>query len=149
MGAHLYHNELYHNEFTTTPTVNAFIDSDISRLRGGKLHCLSDKFWIGNWNVQGLTDLKLVELQAFMVAMQISVLSMTEVHVAGAESYVSNAVFFVALSGGVIGQREYGGVGILVAPWARKYAIGFSEFSDRIMSMKLRIKGGQLGIICA
>ena len=57
--------------------------------------------------------------------------------------------FLVVLSGGVGGEREFAGVGTIVAPWARRYVIGFSEFPDRIMSMKIRITGGQLGIVCA
>ena len=64
------------------------------------------------------------------------------------ESFIIEEGFLVCLSGGVIGKRDYAGVGFIVAPWARCYIIGFCEFSDRIMSLKLRVIGRQLGIVC-
>ena len=65
---------------------------------------------------------------------------MTETHVAGAYSYVSEEGFLLVFSGGPVGSTEYAGVGMIVAFWARRYVIGFSEFSDRIISMKVRVK---------
>ena len=73
MGAQTYHNELYHNEFTTAPTVNVFDDRlpnvkrSISSLRGSHLQCLDDELRFGKWNVQGQSDFKLVELQDVMI----------------------------------------------------------------------------------
>ena len=52
-------------------------------------------------------------------------------------------------SGGIVGRPEYAGVGFLLVLWARQLVIGFTGFSNRIASLKLRGKGEQFVISCA
>ena len=57
----------YYNEFNTILIVNALdVLSIFVSLRGGNLYCLSKEFRIGNWNVEGLIELKLAELEGIM-----------------------------------------------------------------------------------
>ena len=67
----------------------------------------------------------------------------------GTEAYPTEEGFFMILSGGVPGQRDFAGVGFLIAPYARQYIIGFSEHTDRITNICYRVTGGQLGIMTA
>ena len=70
-------------------------------------------------------------------------------YIVGAEAYATDAGFFLVLSGGVVGQRDYAGVGFLIAPYARAFMIGFMEHSDRLATLRLRVSGGQFGVIAA
>ena len=70
---------------------------------------------------------------------------MQETHKVGAESYLTDDGFLVVLSGGIVGEREYGGVGFIIAPVMRRHVIGFSEHTDRIASLKIKVSGGEFG----
>ena len=79
------------------------------------------------WNVEGLSEVKLEELERIMREKGIDVLCMQETHIAGADSYISDAGSLIILSGGVLGEREYAGVGFIVSPFIRRFVIGFVE----------------------
>ena len=53
------------------------------------------------------------------------------------------------LSGGPSEQREYAGVGFIVAPWARQAVINFIQHSNRLASLQIRVSGGSISVICA
>ena len=42
------------------------------RVRDGQLYCSNRAVEIASWNVEGLTDIKLVELQNYMLEMQLA-----------------------------------------------------------------------------
>ena len=86
--------------------------------RGGLLRVVEGRLEIGTWNIEGHTDVKLIELQEYMLNMQLDLLCLTEIRKAGAGSYVTEEGFYSILSGGVVGQRDYAGVGFLIAPYA-------------------------------
>ena len=104
---------------------------------------------MGTWNVEGLTDAKLEHLQLVMSDRRLHILCIQETHLPGADSYVTDSGFLVILSGGPSGCREYAGVGFVVSPWARRNVISFSEHSDRIAWLRLRVQGGKVPIVCA
>ena len=79
----------------------------------------------------------------------IHILCIQETHIAGADSYVTTGGSLVTLSGGILGEREYAGVGFLISPTARPYMKSFSKHSDRLATLRTHITGGQLGIISA
>ena len=53
----------------------------------------------------------------------------------------------IILSGGPGGERNSSGVSFIVAPNAKKSVITFNQFSDRIASLKLRVRGGQCCLV--
>ena len=117
--------------------------------RGGLLRVAEGRLEIGTWNIEGLTDVKLIELQEHMLNMQLDVLCLTEVRKPGAESYATEEGFYFILFGGVVGERDYAGVGFLIAPYARQCMIGFAEHFDRLVTLRMRVVGGQFGVIVA
>ena len=51
--------------------------------------------------------------------------------------------YTIYLSGGSsMSSREWAGVGFILSPRASKYVIGFTPFSNRIASLRLRVAGG-------
>ena len=84
-----------------------------------------------------------------MLGKYLGVLCQDEIYKFGVDLYVLDSAVLLIFLGGVLGQCEYAGVGFLIVFWARQYIIGFTEFTDKILNIKLQVKGGQLGIICA
>lgn len=121
---------------------------DIYHIRGGELHVSDGQWLVGTWNVEGLTDKKLEELQLWMYELGIGVLCMQETHKSGSEYSITEAGFLLILSGGN-GVRETAGVGFLIAPVLRRSVIGFCQATARMASLKLRVAGGKVGIVTA
>ena len=65
-----------------------------------------------------------------MIEERLGILCMTETYKPGVEAYIIDEGFLAILSGGISGVRERVGVGFLVSLLARRYVIGFTEFSD-------------------
>ena len=103
----------------------------------------SGDFVIASWNVEGLSDAKLIQLQRVMVSRNIKVLCLQETHVAKSEYRVTEEGFLLIQSGRRDDERESAGVGFLVAPDVRRSVIGFCQMSRRIAYVKLRVKGGK------
>ena len=53
----------------------------------------------------------------------------------------------IILSGGPIGEHNYAGIGFLIAPTARRFVITFNKYLDRIASLKIRVRGGQVYLV--
>ena len=107
---------------------------------------------LGSWNIEGLgRDLgKLQEIYVHMKAHGISVLCIQETQAKGQHNFYDGG-FFVALSGCTLEKvgRANAGVGFVVAPWATRCIIGFRFFNDRLASLRLRVKGGELTVLSA
>ena len=121
----------------------------LEEVRNGRLLCKNSKIYVGSWNVEHLTPLKIIELQIIMLEKGLDVLCLQETYISGADSYLTEEGFLIILSGGPQGAREYAGVGFLVAPAARQHIITFKEHTNRIASLKIRVSGGQLCLISA
>ena len=109
----------------------------------------SGDFVIASWNVEGLSDAKLIQLQRVMVSRNIKVLCLQETRVAKSEYRVTEEGFLLIQSGRRDDERESAGVGFLVAPDVRRSVIGFCQMSRRIAYVKLRVKGGKAVVFTA
>ena len=104
---------------------------------------------IASWNVEGLSDIKLWELTSMMKRRSISVLCIQETHISNSPYYTTDDNFLVILSGGADGEREFAGVGFIIAPWAVQSVVGFLQYTNRVACLKFRVPGGKVGIISA
>ena len=96
-----------------------------------------------SWNVEGLTEDKLLTLQTYMLKYNIDLICLQESHRTKSDYYVTDAGCFVILSGAAGSCKEYAGVGLVVAPWTRRSVVGFCQYSNRLASLKLRVPGGK------
>ena len=72
-------------------------------IRGDNLLLCVGRCRIGTWNVEGLTDSKIIELQMLMEERDIGVLCIQETHRSGADYFLTSEGFLVILSGGPSG----------------------------------------------
>jgi len=70
----------------------------------------------------------------------LGLLCIQETRVQGA-TYFTSGGYFIICSGGDA-DREYAGVGFIVAPSLRRAVRGFKQLSERLCSIRLRISGG-------
>jgi hypothetical protein len=66
--------------------------------------------------VEGLTDIKVVEVKSFMVRHRVSIVCLQETHVLQSPYYSTEDGFLVVCSGSASGSRENAGVGFILAP---------------------------------
>ena len=104
----------------------------LEELRGGHLRPAQGQMTVASWNVEGLTEAKLVELQVFMAKHDVSILCLQETHKSLSDYYVTHDGFLAILSGTSSDRREFAGVGFLIAPWARQSIVSFCQASSRI-----------------
>ena len=105
-------------------------------------------FKIASWNVQGLSEVKIQQLIRIMQARGIGLLCMQEVRRPDSDYFVEDG-FLIIQSGSSGGEREWAGVGFIVAPWLRRSVTGFLQKSNRLCSIKLKTTSGKLSVICA
>ena len=121
---------------------------DRSLVRSGNLRPSPNQLCIGSWNVEGLTEAKLVTLETYMHDHGIHLLCLQEVRKCMSEYYITDAGFLFISSGGT-GNIEYAGVGFLVHPCLRNHVYNFCQYSNRIAGIKIRTPGGKLAVISA
>ena len=97
--------------------------------------------------MEGFTDIKFFELKQAMCKQRIAILCIQETRIKASPHYVSEDGFTVILSGSTDVEREFAGVGFIVAPWARSSVVSFLQWSNRLASLKIRVPGGVLGIV--
>jgi len=96
-----------------------------------------------------LGNTKIIELQKHMERYDIQVLCIQETHGTGSCAFTTPEGYFVILSGGEPlkeGEREYAGVGFIIAPEARRSVLSYLQHSSRIAVLKLKVKGGRIAI---
>ena len=101
-------------------------------IRGGLLACRKEPLCISTWNVEGLLDEKLHELEHIMDRLGIYILCVQETYIVRADSYFSDAGSLIILSGGVPGERNHAGVGFIIPALARAFVIGYKEHCNRL-----------------
>ena len=79
---------------------------DRNAIRGGTLRPSPNQLCIGTWNVEGLTEAKLVILETYMQDHGIHLFCLQELHKAHSEYYITDAGFLLITSGGK-DVREY------------------------------------------
>ena len=100
------------------------------------------------WNVEGLTDVKLIQICTYMDRHQIDVCCIQETRKSKSEYYFTDEGYMVILSGGNCSEREWAGVGCIIAPRLRCHVDGFCQLDERIMSVKVKVIGGILAFVC-
>ena len=106
---------------------------------------------IGTWTVEGLPESrpeKLLQVLDHMKSHGIAVLCVQEIHRRGSDYFEVNG-FLVIFSGNDRGEREYAGVGFIVAPWVKAAVMSFTQRSSRLASIKFKISGGSLILVSA
>ena len=101
------------------------------------------------WNIEGLTDIKLYEIYEYMKRNSVDIACIQETRKTKSDTYVTSAGYEVFLSGSGDAQREWAGVGFIVAPHFRKFVIGFAPNSNRICSLKIKVSRGCSAVFCA
>ena len=81
-----------------------------------------------------------------MIRESIDISCLQDTHRSLSDSFISDEDFLIILSGGSNNDREYAGVGFLIAPHIRKSILGFCQKSNRMCCLKLRISGGKVAI---
>ena len=102
---------------------------------------------VGTWNVEGLTDAKLVTLRTYMQSLNIDILCIQETHTPKSNVYTTEDNYLIVLSGVATDEDiETAGVGFIISPQIRQGIIGFTQFSSRISWVKIRVPGGKVPI---
>ena len=117
------------------------------------MHCnflgpFAGKVKVASWNVEGLTDIKLYEVRAFMQRNGISITWIQETRVMSTPHYTENG-FLVILSGSASGNRENAGVAFVIAHWKKRAVIGFSSFRAESLVSRYVFPGGKLALFSA
>ena len=92
---------------------------DRIQLRGGGLETSTVQLCVGTWNIEGLTDEKVLLLQLYMEEYGIHLLCLQDVRKPLSDYSITEAGFLFISSGGQ-NSPEYAGVGFLVHPKLRK-----------------------------
>ena len=120
---------------------------------GGRAHNYRGGLKFATWNVEGFTDVKLIELQQVMQTYGLAILCIQETHRLGVARYVSAEGYLVILSGSDVDpeqvQQEWAGVGFIIAPWAVNSVIGYCAETNRAASIRVKVRGGCMIFICA
>ena len=101
------------------------------QVRGGDLKTSSVQLCVGTWNVEGLTDEKVLLLQVYMEEHGIHLLCLQEVRKPLSDYSITETGFLLISSGGQ-NAPEYAGVGFLVHPKLKKSVQNFCQYSNRI-----------------
>ena len=91
---------------------------------------------IASWSVEALSDLKVWELTTVMGRRGIDILCIQESHILQSPYYRTDAGFLIVLSGSSSGDREFAGVGFIIAPRAVNSVVGFLQYSNRLACLK-------------
>ena len=106
---------------------------------------ISDSFVCFTWNIRGLTDLKLFELIMHMKQYDIDILCIQETHRNDTCIY-EELGFVIILSGTGEDVRTWSGVGFIVAPWCKHKVKSYKQISERMCSLRMKVRGGILAI---
>ena len=111
-------------------------DRDI--LRGGSVRNITQECCIASWNVEGLTEEKLVTLQVMMAELHVDILCLQEVHRTKSDYFITESKYLVIISGSATESKENAGVGFIVAPHIRSAVLGFCQLSNRMCALKFK-----------
>ena len=109
----------------------------------------ANKLVLASWNVEGLTDAKIISLQQTMIQQSIDILAIQETHRRLSDYWVTSEGFLIILSGRSDEQRESAGVGFIVSPALRSSILGFCQATSRYTCLKVRSSGGKIAIVSA
>ena len=105
----------------------------------------SSEINIATWNVEGMSDDKLICLTRSMRQHGIHILCITETHIEDSFQLRTDDSYFIFYSGSNIESPSRFGVGFIITPYIISSVIGCGPISHRLCSLRLRV----FGIICA
>ena len=79
----------------------------------------------------------------------IDIMCIQETRKKSSDNFLTAFGYSVYLSGGSGESREWAGVGFILSPRARSSMIGFTPFSNRIASLRMRVAGGSCAFVSA
>lgn len=82
-----------------------------------------------------------------MRSLRIDIVCLQETRALKAEYYTANG-YRIVLSGSEEAKRSWAGIGFIIAPWCQHRVCSFLQYSDRLASIKVKEKGGEIAIIC-
>ena len=118
-------------------------------IRSGRLRPSSPQLKVASWNVEGLTDSKLMQLEMIMEERGISLLCIQETKRSMSDVWATAGGYFVILSGSNGSGKERAGVGFIIAPSLRTAIVSFRQENDRMAALKLRVRGGKAVFVSA
>ena len=98
--------------------------------------------------MEGFTEEKRIALQRFMLERHIDIMALQETHRPKADYLITDENFLVVLPGGD-SEKEFAGVGFLIAPHVRQSVVGFVQAGPRMASLKIRVPGGKAVVVSA
>ena len=106
-------------------------------------HCLK----IATWNVEGISESKIMQLVMVMQGRSIHILCLQETREIDSNYRYTDGGYLFINSGETGVSRSFAGVGFLLSPVARKSLISFRQLSGRIATRKLKTSGGTLSLV--
>ena len=95
---------------------------------------------VSTWNIEGLTEEKIISLTRIMSESRISITCIQETH-----NFLPD--YFLTQQGSTGQNVERAGVGFIVAPWMRHCIVSFCQVSARMASLKIRVQGGKMALV--
>ena len=89
------------------------------------IHSSSGNIIVGTWNVEGLTDIKIEQLSDYMTQFPIGILCIHEVRRPESDVFVTTRGVQIILSGSSTLEKEWAGVGFVVARVFGSQWLGF------------------------
>ena len=112
---------------------------------GGGVHNMS-QFKLMSWNIEGLSEIKEMEIVDYMSRFGIDVCCLQETRKSKSDVYMSNGAWFI-LSGGDGDSTEWHGVGFVISRRFKQHIRGFCQVNNRIASLKIHCSGGTFAVI--
>ncbi|CAG5929455.1 unnamed protein product [Menidia menidia] len=106
------------------------------------------KLALGTWNVTSLAG-KEPELVCEAERFRLDIVGLASTHSSGSGTSLLERGWTLCYSGVAPGERRRAGVGILIAPHLGACTLGFTPVSERVASLRLRVGGRVLTVVCA
>ena len=85
----------------------------LGEVRNGRLRPAARELLTASWNIEGLTDEKVVAIQRYMAQSGVGVMCIQETHRLKSDNYVTIDGYLVVLSGSAAGVRERADITII------------------------------------
>ena len=99
-----------------------------------------------SWNIEGLSELKEMEIAQYMTQYEVDICCLQETRGCKSDVYLSHGFSFI-LSGGAQGGTEWYGVGFVISSRLKRHIRGFCQVSGRIASLKIKCLGGTIALL--
>ena len=98
------------------------------------------------WNIEGLTDVKLEEVNCYMRRHGIDVCCLQETRAKDSAYYTTESGNLLIMSGSTEAEASHAGVGFIIAKDTKHHVKKFCQISSRLASVTLKVRGGSFSI---